>query len=168
MKKVYCAGPCVFLPDEKRAEVETWLRQKLAEFSLEAIFPVDANQTDPGKIRDLNLIKLEESDAVLADLRPFRGSEPDAGTVYECAWASCLGLSLAGYAGKETYKEVVERRLEMLNPDAQADGADRIYSVEDFGLHCNLMLGSRVFASPIEAIQSLHEQLGGHSAQQAA
>lgn len=157
MKNVYCAGPFVFQPPENREQVQKWLFQKLRQQHLNPIFPWDEGGQDVNKIREINLLRIEEADGLLADLRPFRGAEPDAGTVYECAWASCTGVPHTAYAGQQTYKEIVEQRW-----PADAD-TKVIYRTEDFGLHCNLMLGKNVYSTPLEAIQALaieiHKQI---------
>ncbi len=148
MKKIYCAGPFVFLMPEDRQKTQCWLQRKLLEQRLEPLFPWNEEGRDVSKIREINLIHIEESAGVLADLRPFRGTEPDAGTVYECAWASCVGIPLAAYAGGKTYKESVT--------DILTTGPEENYRlIEDFGLHCNLMLGSDVCSTASEAIRSL-------------
>ena len=44
-----------------------------------------------------NVAKLSEADGVIANLAPFRGHEPDSGTVFEVGYAIARGIPVIGY-----------------------------------------------------------------------
>lgn len=82
--KVYLAGPEVFLPDA--APVVEEMRQECRNHGLIPIAPLDAGvddepaDPDPVRIFDKNISRIQESDAVIANVNHFRGAEPDSGT----------------------------------------------------------------------------------------
>lgn len=98
MTAIYLAGPDVFRPDAE-AHGET-LKALCAEFGFLGLYPLD--HALPADIREpaaqaawiyrANVGLIERADCVLANLEPFRGSEPDSGTAFEVAtpwpWAS--------------------------------------------------------------------------------
>src|SRR5215470_6809478 len=91
--KVYLAGPDVFLPD---AEAIGSLKKEIcARFGLIGLFPLDSDMnegpSDPGTPPSMRIFRcctalMEEADAVIAHLTPFRGPSADAGTVYELGY----------------------------------------------------------------------------------
>ena len=108
MPTIYIAGPDLFFRDTWPAHCArvTALCEPLG---LTPIFPVPATPiTGPGitseaeptaarPIYESCLQTLRECDAVLANLTPFRGQEPDAGTVWEAATAKALGKPVVAY-----------------------------------------------------------------------
>ena len=75
---------------------------------------------------------------MLANLNPFRGSEPDSGTVFEVGYAIALGKRVVGYledARSQTEKLAGGDRCKGRIVDHNG------FSIEDFGLSVNLMLG---------------------------
>src|SRR6202051_4239894 len=84
--KVYLAGPDVFLPDAVefgRRKVEL-----CARYGLTGLYPpdnkIDLSAADASlQIFRGNEAMMNEADAVIANLTPFRGPGADAGTVYE-------------------------------------------------------------------------------------
>lgn len=153
---VYCAGPYVFLEPEEREREERKLKGLLKALDLDPRFPLaEGRECRPSVIRSSNLEIIESCDGVLADLRPFRGPEPDAGTVYECAWAAAHGKRVAGFSTHLEYRKLVPHHKD-------ADGVRRDnngYAVEDFGLPVNLMLAEHVYGSRGEAINWLDDVL---------
>ena len=134
--KLYIAGPDVF-----RADAPAWaaeVRVLCSDAGHEALIPLDGEATGPEAIYRNNLRLIEAADAVLANLNPFRGAEPDSGTCVEVGYALALGKPVIGYL--EKIKPLRERL------DAGGPGIDGRYrdaegrAVEDFGLPLNLML----------------------------
>ena len=81
-------------------------------------------------IYQLNVDRLLRSDAVVADLTPFRGPSADAGTVWEIGFAIALGKPVFGYTSDaREYREKVA-------PDG--------LRIEDHGAVDNLMIAASV------------------------
>lgn len=141
--KLYLAGPDVF-----RADVRQWARQALAQCAAaghRALLPLDDSLADATAIYRNNLHLLAEADAVLANLNPFRGAEPDSGTCVEIGYALALGKPILGYA--DDLRPLRERLRAVAGSDGVCrDGDGR--TVEDFGLPLNLML-----AVPLRLVQ---------------
>ena len=57
-----------------------------------------------------NIGLIAEADALLANLNPFRGSEPDSGTVFEIGYAIALGKRVVGYLEDARTVEVTARK----------------------------------------------------------
>lgn len=138
--KLYLAGPDVFRQDAT-AWAETARRQAAAA-GHQALIPLDGIETTASGIYHANFALIRAADAVLANLNPFRGAEPDSGTCVEVGYALALGKPVFGYlASGETTTQRVARLTGM--PLETVDGrpvdADGLY-VEDFGLPLNLML----------------------------
>ena len=136
MQAVYLAGFDVFRRDAV-AQGER-LKSLCAEQGLRGIYPLD--DAPPLEVNDLarwicqsNLQKIRDSDAVLANLNSFRGSEPDSGTVFEIGYAAALGKPVWAYFSDQ------RPLIEQLDTDA-AGYCQRDYQVEDFALPKNLML----------------------------
>lgn len=51
-----------------------------------------------------NIARLDSADGVIANLRDFRGTEPDAGTVFEVGYAHARGIPVIGYGVPMTEK----------------------------------------------------------------
>jgi nucleoside 2-deoxyribosyltransferase len=95
-------------------------------------------RTDAGDIYRNNLRLIGEADAVLANLNPFRGSEPDSGTCVEIGYALALGKPVIGYV--DTLIPMRDR-LHVTGPGADGHCRDSAgWTVENFGLSLNLML----------------------------
>ncbi|MNR39668.1 Nucleoside 2-deoxyribosyltransferase [compost metagenome] len=77
---------------------------------------------------------------MVANLRDFRGFEPDSGTVWEVSYALARGKPVVGYC--PTTATIVQR--------VQASPHGRLFdaqcAVEDFGLPLNLMLAHSLTA----------------------
>jgi nucleoside 2-deoxyribosyltransferase len=135
MKKVYLAGPDVFLPNAKDAG--KWMVHQLAEQNLQGLYPLD-NEIEGvnghvigADIAAANRKMIEECDGVLANLQPFRGPSADVGTVWECAYAKGLGKIVVGY-GFDHRTNYRERVLGKVPHDGMM--------IEDFGVFDNIML----------------------------
>ena len=129
--KLYLAGPDVFRPDALQwaEDVRALCRRE----GHEALIPFDGAQATAAGIYRNNLKLIGEADAVLANLNPFRGVEPDSGTCVEIGYALALGKPVIGYA------DDVRPMRERLGTNEQCRDAAG-WAVEDFGLALNLML----------------------------
>lgn len=110
-------------------------------------------------IYDENRSLLRSAAGVIANLAPFRGAEPDSGTVFEVGVAVALGLPVV--ADGQPTGEYADWVL-----GTHGDGAGVLRdaneaAVEDFGLPLNLMLSCSVqFASSAqEALEILAKLL---------
>jgi len=134
--RVYTAGPSVFFPD--LAERIAASHRNAAAHGLEAIVPGDVFDRPadfPARptlhdIYQLNVERIHRSDAVVADLTPFRGPSADPGTVWEIGFAVALGKPVFGYTSDtREYRDKVA-------PDG--------LRVEDHGAIDNLMIAASV------------------------
>lgn len=142
MKKVYLAGFDVFRTDA--AEYGQSLKRLCAQFGFEGLYPLD-NAAPPGLagraladwICRANLALIEQADCVMANLNPFRGLEPDSGTVFE------VGYAVARKKPVWAYTDQVQPLIEqagVARRNGQVVDAQG-YTVEDFGMNLNLMIG---------------------------
>jgi len=142
--KLYIAGPDVFRPD-----APAWaegVRALCRDAGHEALIPLDGAETTADGIYRNNLRLIESAEAVLANLNPFRGAEPDSGTCVEVGYALALGKPVIGYLER---LEPLRERLAAGGPGIDGryrDAEGRV--VEDFGLPLNLML-----AVPVRLVQ---------------
>jgi nucleoside 2-deoxyribosyltransferase len=144
--KVYLAGPDVFLPDG--AAVGDRKKSICRRYGLVGLFPLDnalipaAGSSRSQRIFSENMALMNEADAVIANLTPFRGPGADAGTVFELGYmAGCKKLCF-GYSNVAgTYAERVAEFFSVRRDQATARLADADgMAVEDFGLADNLMI----------------------------
>ena len=107
--KLYLAGPDVFRPDALVWAEES--RALCAAHGHVALIPLDGVETSAPGIYRANIELIRAADAVLANLEPFRGCEPDSGTCVEVGFALALGKPVIGYLrNQETVVERVARR----------------------------------------------------------
>ena len=144
MKKVYLAGPDVFLPEP----VEMGRRKKeiCAKHGLIGLFPLDNEIDLKPKGASLNIFRsneglMKKAHAIIANLTPFRGPSADAGTVYELGYMAGRGkLCLAYSNDPSSYKQRVARLYDVkTSPDGRLIDPEGL-TVEDFGLPDNLMM----------------------------
>lgn len=134
MKKIYIAGFDVFRADA--AEAGAYLKALCGRYGYEGLYPLDKEADDAGAIFAGNLRLIERCDILIANLNNFRGLEPDSGTAFELGYAYARGKQILGYL------EDTRPLLEKLSSQEKYPGRDDWgYSVEDFGLPVNLMLG---------------------------
>ncbi|MFZ2268100.1 MAG: nucleoside 2-deoxyribosyltransferase [Azonexus sp.] len=138
--KIYLAGPDVFRPDALAWAAEA--RRLCAAAGHGALVPLDGVETTAAGIYHANIGLIRAADAVIANLNPFRGCEPDSGTCVEVGFALALGKPVIGYlADAATTVERVARLFGLLQTDDNGRLVDRDgLHVEDFGLPLNLML----------------------------
>jgi nucleoside 2-deoxyribosyltransferase len=146
-RSVYLAGPEVFFPDV--AEVAERLKALCAAHGLMGLFPTDAERpTEAGvtlarAIYLGNVALIDRSDAVVADISPFRGAGMDPGTAWEIGYAIARNLPVFAYShDRRAYAERVGPAGHGPRGPVDADGL----LVEDFGLVENLMITESVAA----------------------
>jgi nucleoside 2-deoxyribosyltransferase len=141
--KVYLAGPDVFLPDaidigRRKAELCT-------RHGVSGLYPldnaVDLKAADASlKIFRGNEAMMNEADAIIANLTPFRGASADAGTVYELGYMAGRGKFCLGYSNDpSSYADRVRRFTDIFPRDGRLVDASGL-TVENFGLSDNLMM----------------------------
>lgn len=138
--KLYLAGPDVFRPDA--AAWADQARASCAAAGYQALIPLDGVETTAVGIYQANIALIRSADAVLANLDPFRGAEPDSGTCVEVGFALALGKPVIGYLSRDEsttgrVARLLGHALPLLN--GRPVDADGLF-VEDFGLPLNLML----------------------------
>src|SRR5580692_7707213 len=112
--KVYLAGPDVFLPDA--VEVGQRKAAICARHGLTGLYPLDnavdlAAHDASRAIYAANEAMMIASDAIVANLTPFRGASADAGTVFELGFMAGRGKLCLGYSNDIwSYTERVRRR----------------------------------------------------------
>lgn len=137
--RFYLAGPDVFLPDPlAHAAAQKRICLALGLTGVSPLDPLDAEPRDwlalpeAHRIARRNEAHIRSSQAILANITPFRGPSADSGTVYEIGFGRALGLPVFAYtAAMDDYAVRVQ-------PGATYD-ADGL-AIEDFGLAENLMI----------------------------
>ena len=146
---LYLAGPEVFLPDA--VEVVDEQRRICRELGLVPISPLDKGDgageqtlSRQDRIFAGNIALIEAADAIVANIAPFRGPDPDAGTAFEVGYAHARGKPIYLWTDDTaTSAERVERTHGPLRTRDDGMLADRDgVMVEHFGGPANLMLVS--------------------------
>ncbi len=140
---VYLAGPDVFLPDA--LEVGRQKTEICRRHGLTGLYPldnvVDREATDASlQIFKANETMMDQADAIIANLTPFRGPGADAGTVYELGYMAARGKFCLGYSNDPAiYADRVRRSTKVTAQAGHLVDADGL-TVEDFGHTDNLMM----------------------------
>ncbi|HEY2246093.1 MAG TPA: nucleoside 2-deoxyribosyltransferase [Bradyrhizobium sp.] len=141
--KIYLAGPDVFLPDA--VEIGRRKVEICRAHGLTGLYPLD-NKLDLAaadasmQIFRANEATMDEADAIIANLTPFRGASADPGTAYELGAMAARRKLCLGYSNDPAvYADRVRRFTEVTASDGQLIDADGL-TVEDFGLNDNLMM----------------------------
>lgn len=140
---IYLAGPDVFLPDalligRRKAEL-------CADHGFTGLFPLDNAVALAARDASLQIFRgneamMNDADAIIANLTPFRGPSADAGTVYELGYMAGRGKLVLGYSNDPAnYVARVKQFETVESRNGLLIGADGL-AVEDFGLADNLML----------------------------
>jgi nucleoside 2-deoxyribosyltransferase len=138
--RIYLAGFDVFRKDS--TEYGKHLVKCCAEEGAVGLYPLD-NVVPEGLsahamakwIADANVRMIDSCDAVLVNLNPFRGYEPDSGSIFEFGYACGVGKPVWGYF--EDHRPMIEKVPAVNGFDN--DGM----AVENFNLPVNLMLATR-------------------------
>ncbi len=153
MLKIYLAGPDVF--EQNAIEQGKALKELCRQYGFEGVFPLDNEIICDGTpyevaktIREANIDLINACDIIMANLNPFRGLEPDSGTVYEVGYATALGKKVYGYA--EDRRPMIEHVHEQQKLSDNAALCQDGKIIEDFGLSHNLMMLDVVIAQSAE------------------
>lgn len=152
MKRLYLAGPDVFMPGA--AALATAKKAICAQYGFLGLHPFDNEAPACGapKHRAMaiyrgNLALMAGADAIVADLTPFRGPSADPGTVFELGWMISQGRPAFAYSlAAAGFRERTIAALGVAGLDAGrwSDGAGA--AIEDFGLGDNLMIDCALLA----------------------
>ena len=141
--KVYLAGPDVFLPDAVeigRRKVELCRRHGLT-----GLYPLDnpinlAVRDASLRIFKANEAMMNQADAILVNLTPFRGPGADPGSVYELGYMAGRAKPCFGYTNDASrYAERVAAFVDVRADDSGLIDDDGLV-VENFDLADNLMM----------------------------
>lgn len=154
--RIYLAGPDVFLPNA--ADIAEAKKAICQRHGAVGVFPTDLVENDTTsrtaerfmRIYLGNEAHMRGSDALIANLTPFRGPSADAGTVYELGFMRALGRPVFGYTN--SILPFRDRTLAFLSTAARLreDGEwvdDEGLHLEHFGLHDNLMIDGGILAA---------------------
>lgn len=171
--RIYLAGPDVFSRDADA--VFQHLVAHCDRLGLHGLPPSDGDlaadlrftdEERAQRIYEGNIRLIRSADGLIANLAPFRGHEPDSGTVFEVGFATALGKPVVAYGvAPGTY---AERVCATVDCDVDAAGAIRERAcgtmVEGLGQRLNLMLTrSTEIADSAEAALARLAELIGHS-----
>ncbi len=106
------------------------MKQLCTQYGFVGLYPLDNEADNAEQIFRGNLALVEAADMVMANLNPFRGSEPDSGTAFEIGYACAKG--------KKIYAYVQDARTMQERLGTQDENG---FLVENFGMTVNLMLG---------------------------
>ncbi|MGI4777607.1 MAG: nucleoside 2-deoxyribosyltransferase [Janthinobacterium lividum] len=173
--RIYLAGPDVFFEDS-----EAIFRNLIAccdSLGLQGLPPSDGDlaadlrftdEERAQRIYEGNVRLIREADGIVANLVPFRGHEPDSGTVFEVGFAVALGKPVVAYGvAPGTY---AQRVCAAVDCDVDAAGAIRERAcgtmVEGLGQRLNLMLtrSTEIADTAEAALARLAVRLGRGSA----
>ena len=132
--RVYLAGPDVFREDA--LSHFNSLKIIAIKYNIQAVSPLDnvANPFTALTIFKANIRLIDECDAIVANLVPFRGLGVDDGTAFEIGYGFAKGKIISGYSPVNNipYKDQAKKKLDLLDQEFQL--------LEDFGQPCNLMI----------------------------
>ncbi len=122
-------------------------------FGYEGLFPMDneiplqEHHVMAKMIQEANRTMIRHCDIVIANLSPFRGPEPDSGTVWEVGYAQAFGKKVLAYSNdRRSLKVKTQAILNLGNRSTDKEGL----MIEDFGLSHNLMFAECVVAEDFE------------------
>ncbi len=144
-KRIYLAGPEVFLPDA--IAVGARKKQLAAEAGFEGCFPLDSAVSLDGVPKHEQARRIYAAcedmmrtcDLAIANCTPFRGVSMDSGTAYEIGFMRALGRPVLGYSnapGSLAERSAIFRALGSPAWDCDRPGVD----IEDFDHVENLMI----------------------------
>ena len=144
--RLYLAGPDVFRHDA--AEQGERLKALCLANGVEGLYPLDGKGAD---IRRRCIDMMDEADALVANITPFRGVHMDPGTAFEIGYAEAKGKRV--FLWSEDPRMVAER-VTPAPDNAERDGDGHL--IENFGKAENLMIvrdGARVWSTADGAIK---------------
>lgn len=145
--KLYLAGPDVFLPNA--SELGKIKRELCQQYGFIGLFPLDNEvPTTTGEalskaVFDGNIAMLNEADAIVANLTPFRGVSADVGTAFEIGYGFACRKKIYGYSNVRT--AFIDRIQNSISGALQRGEDRRLYAadglaVEEFDHFDNLMI----------------------------
>ncbi|MBX9458799.1 MAG: nucleoside 2-deoxyribosyltransferase [Rhizobium sp.] len=152
MKKLYIAGPEVFLPNgrDQMAQKAALVRQHGFEPLCPGDLDIPAQKTKKAfglAISKVNEGMMNDADGIIANLTPFRGEWADVGTVFELGYMCALGKMVAAYSNvaDDHYQRLLRYYGNQITEgaDGYKRGPDGL-SLEDFEMADNLMLDGGV------------------------
>lgn len=162
MKKVYLAGPDVFASNA--FELAEKHKSLCRTHGFEPLHPVDQVESTAQSIYAHNIALIEQADALIANANPFRGAEPDSGTVFEIGYAVALGKPVIIYLQEllGTVKTVEKFYGPVYFDQVRQQWVDQNGAmVEDFNLPLNLMLSKSceiISGGVLEALLALQKR----------
>jgi len=158
-KKVYLAGPEVFLADA--IEIGRRKKQLCLAYGLEGLFPFDNEIEDsPGQKVDLVIYKankamMSEADFGIFNLTPFRGPSADVGTVFELGLMTGLGKPCFGYSNdsRNFLDRVTEFQTVVQGGETNPYAHQSDMSIENFGNADNLMIDGALFEGGFQMVR---------------
>lgn len=152
--KIYLCGPEVFLPNAK--EVLERKAQVCKSIGWEGLSPLDnevpTGATTPHQrakaIFQGNVAMMDQADAIIANITPFRGPHMDPGTAFEIGYMVARGKPVMLYT-QET-RPLVDRVSEWSGPDGTSIDGGQVrdkngHAIENYGLMENLMIEPGAF-----------------------
>lgn len=149
--KVYAAGPSVFLADHKDYELRLRAAAASVSSNIELLYPLDnvldLEDKTPQEVATAiargNIELIQRADAVIADIRPWRGSGMDSGTAFEIGMAIQRGIPVVTYTDQpiEDYFNRVKKEAKHLS-SIDGDTHDHWGLIENFGYKENLMISA--------------------------
>lgn len=139
-KRIYLAGPEVFFPATEHQAIVAEKKRLLREYGFEGVDPLDTelafseNQAKPERgqrIYRANRELMNNCDAIIANLTPFRGISADPGTIFEVGYMIGQGKPAFGFTlDSRHYRE-----------RAGSTTLDELgHTIEDFEMSDNLMI----------------------------
>lgn len=152
MKKLYLAGPDVFLAD---ALAVGQAKQALCRrYGFDGLFPLDQQLEAhspaalSAAIYQANVQLMQQADAIIANISPFRSSGLDAGTAFEIGFFAASGKPVYLYSNDP---RSLKERVECCPLAGGKAGVGDGMQIEDFGDGDNLMI-IRAASLPLVAI----------------
>jgi nucleoside 2-deoxyribosyltransferase len=151
-KKIYLAGPDVFLPNAK--EVGQMKKDLCEKYGFDGIFPIDVELDFTNltpiqagiKISEINETLIKSCDVVIANITPFRSPSADVGTVFEIGFAKALNKMIFAYSN--TSIKLLDRTIRFFDiPKNEKNEYRDQYNmvVEQFEMVDNLMIDGGIF-----------------------
>jgi len=153
-KRIYLAGPEVFLPNA--LAIGRMKAELCAAAGFEGAFPLDQSLDLAGlsKAEQARCISLANEalmrtcDLLIANMTPFRGVSMDGGTAFEIGFMRALGRPVLGYSNVlPDYRTRAEAFRTRGIPSGDSDRMD--VEIEDFGLPENLMMAVAIAESAV-------------------
>lgn len=139
VNSIYFAGPDVF--DVNYEAHKKAIKVQCQMLGVQPLLPADTEIQCDDKtllaqlIYEQNIDYIRQADMVVANVMPFRGNEPDSGTVFEIGFAIGLGKPVWCYNVPD--KPLIDQ-IKHGQPGRDQSG----YQIENFGLPVNLMLAA--------------------------